>query len=332
MKKIIYLFVISIMIFTMSGCGKESQKNVLSKIDKQISKTNGYQLEGTMELVNNENTYNYDVTVSYKKSDNYRVSLRNKSNNHEQIILKNKDGVYVITPSLNKSFKFQSKWPYNNSQAYLPQSIISDIKNDSNSTMKKGNDNYIFNSKVNYKNNPSLSYQIVTFDKNYNLLSVIVYDNDDISKIKVYFDDIDMKAKFNEDYFELDENIQTFSDTETTFLNELDDAIYPMYLPENTYLENEKVVNLDNGSRIILTFSGDNPFMLIEQTSMPNNEMEIVPTSGDLDFIESTIAIVDDTSITWSSDGIDYYIVSSSLNQDDMIMVAKSIATMPVGK
>lgn len=52
------------------------------------------------------------------------------ANNHEQIILRNKDGVYVVTPSLNKSFKFQSEWPYNNSQVYLLQSIVDDIKDD----------------------------------------------------------------------------------------------------------------------------------------------------------------------------------------------------------
>jgi len=45
--------------------------------------------------------------LAKKKKDMYKVSLTNKANNHEQIILKNNDGVYVLTPSLNKSFKFQ---------------------------------------------------------------------------------------------------------------------------------------------------------------------------------------------------------------------------------
>ena len=40
-------------------------------------------LEAEMELINNEDSYNYDVTVSYKKEDNYRVSLRNKTNHSE---------------------------------------------------------------------------------------------------------------------------------------------------------------------------------------------------------------------------------------------------------
>ena len=61
--------------------------------------------------------------------------MTNKSNNHEQIILKNKEGLYVITPSLNKSYKFESTWPDNSSQAYILSSIIKDIKDDKNATV-----------------------------------------------------------------------------------------------------------------------------------------------------------------------------------------------------
>ena len=59
--------------------------------------------------------------------DKFKVSLINNSTNHEQVILRNDDGVFVLTPSLNKSFKFQSDWPYNNSQIYLLGSIIDDL-------------------------------------------------------------------------------------------------------------------------------------------------------------------------------------------------------------
>lgn len=81
-------------------------------------------------MFNNENSHNYDIKVSYTKENNFKVSLKNQANNHEQIILRNNDGVYVVTPSLNKSFKFQSEWPYNNSQAYLLQVILSDLEKD----------------------------------------------------------------------------------------------------------------------------------------------------------------------------------------------------------
>lgn len=337
MKKILYFIFTIIFVISLSGCGKDDKKTVLDKLSKKVNNVNGYKLEATMELINNEDSYKYDVTVSYKKDNNYRVSLRNKSNNHEQIILKNKDGVYVLTPSLNKSFKFQSKWPYNNSQAYLLQSVLDDMKKDSKLTMKKTNDGYVFKSKVNYKNNANLIYQKVVFDKNLIIKKVTVYDDNASAQIKVSFNDVDMKAKFKSNYFVLEENMEAIADLQSEDetkqqMKSLDEAIYPMYLPSGTYLETEKTVELDEGARIILTFAGESPFMLVEQKASKEDEMTIIPTSGDLDLFRDSIAIIGDSSVSWVSDNIEYYLVSSDLSSSELINVAKSISSLPISK
>lgn len=93
MKKIVFCLLVVCLFLT--GCGKTSEKDIVNRLDKKISKANSYFLEGTLEIVNDENIYNYSVEVSYKKSDQYKVRLVNTSNNHEQIILKNKEGVFV---------------------------------------------------------------------------------------------------------------------------------------------------------------------------------------------------------------------------------------------
>lgn len=338
MKKILWSLLAIFCAICLTGCGKETEKSVLDKLSKKISKTSGYKLEAEMELINNEDSYKYDVSVAYKKKDNYRVSLRNKTNNHEQIILKNTDGVYVLTPTLNKSFKFQSKWPYNNSQSYLLQSVLDDMKNDSKLIMKKKGSNYVFTSKVNYKNNASLTHQEVVVDKNLNIKKVTVYDTEENAQIKVVFKSNDMKAKFDDDYFVLEENMKAWdensSDEEETKeeVKTLDEAVYPMYLPEGTYLETEKTVNLDEGSRVILTFAGDTPFMLVEETVSKSDEMEIIPTSGDLDLFGDTIAIIGESSVSFMNDGVEYYLVSSDMSTSELLSVAKSISVMPVSK
>ena len=97
MKKILLSLLALFCVICLSGCGKETEKTVLDKLSKKIDKTSGYKMEAEMELINNEDSYKYDVTVSYEEKDNYRVSLRNKTSNHEQIILKNEEGVYVMT-------------------------------------------------------------------------------------------------------------------------------------------------------------------------------------------------------------------------------------------
>ena len=39
-----------------------------------------------------------------------------------------------------------------------------------------------------------------------------------------------------------------------------------------------------------------------------------------------------DNSISWTSNGIDYYIVSDVMNQDELVEVAKSINVLPTMK
>ena len=101
-----------------------------------------------------------------------------------------------------------------------------------------------------------------------------------------------------------------------------------MYIPEGTYLDDEKIVDLDNGSRIILTFAGDNSYMLVEEVSAVSNDIEIIPTSGDLDLFADTVAVVSDNSVTWTSSRIDYYLVSDVLSSEELITIASSVIVL----
>ena len=81
-----------------------------------------------MEMVENDELKSYLVNVSYfkeKKDEYYKVELYDKSLNQSQIIVKNTEGVFVLTPTLNQVFKFQSDWPNNSPKPYIYQSLIS---------------------------------------------------------------------------------------------------------------------------------------------------------------------------------------------------------------
>ena len=299
--------------------------------------------------------------------------------------------VIVVTPSLNKSFKFQSDWPYNNSQVYLLGSILEDLTSDDNRKFEENDDGYLFTSSVNYPNNQKLVKQRVYMDKKLNISEVNVLDENDNTQIKMVFDKIDLKAKFNDDYFDLDQlvkeennsssnsntdsnntnNINTdkentnsntnnttnnntnsntntdnnsetgtdsSTDTQSSSTEEtkttatIEDVIYPMYLPTNTYLTNQETVETEDGERLILTFGGDNPFMLIEETVNALDEHLIVPTSGDFDLLVDTIGVVSDNSINWVSNGIEYYVISDVVETSELLEVARSISVLPVSK
>ena len=112
----------------------------------------------------------------------------------------------------------------------------------------------------------------------------------------------------------------------------INDVVYPMYLPSNTTLANKEVVNTSDGERLILTFSGDNPFVLVEETVSYNDEGLIVPVSGNLDFLNDVIGVINDNSVTFESNGIGYYIVSDKLEKTELVNIARSISVLPVSK
>ena len=66
-------------------------------IVEKVENGKGYLMTGELEIVNNDDIYNYDVSSAYQKGDYYRISLTNQANDHEQIILKNDDGLFVQT-------------------------------------------------------------------------------------------------------------------------------------------------------------------------------------------------------------------------------------------
>ena len=343
MKKIGVLFLL--LVFLTCGCGKVNLNDAKGEFEDKVMKAKSYMLKGSMEIINNEDTYVYSVEASFLKDDFYKVRLVNQTNNHEQVILKNTDGVYVVTPSLNKSFKFQSEWPNNSSQSYLLASLLKDIKDDKNSTIEEVDGKYVIKANVNYPNNSELSYEKIYFDKDMNILKVEVYTKDDIVKIKVDVKSLDLKAGLNKDDFRLEdlvdqdccntsndttcdnancENQDTSSNEEQTGV--VEDIIYPLYIPSETYLTSKDVLDTENGDRVILTYSGDKSFVLVEEKSTASKDFEIIPVYGDPTFVNDSVAALQANSVSWTSHNMDYYLAGNDLSSEELMSIATSLS------
>ena len=326
MKKI-FISITLLLVVLLTGCGKQNQDDVIQDLTKKIDKNDGYQVKGTLKLINDEESYLYDVEVDYRKKDNFRVILINKNNSHKQIILKNNNEVYVLTPSLNKSFKFESDWPYNNSQIYILQSLINDINSDKYYEFKTLKNSYVIKTTVNYPNNSELSKQKIYLDKEKMFKKVEVYDNKNNKKMVMKFTKINFNANFDDDDFQLETNMKVFKSEEDVLqVTKIEDSVYPMYLPDNTYLAKEDKVIKENGERIIMTFSGDKPFILVQETAQIPEDYETVSLTGEPVSLDGLVAALSNNELTWYDKGIDYYIVSENLNTDELTKVAKSIS------
>ena len=86
MKKLVIL-ALGLMLF-ITGCGKETEEDLIAKFEKSITNSKSYILKGNMEILSNEETFTYSIEANYLKDDYYKVTLVNQTNNHEQIIIK----------------------------------------------------------------------------------------------------------------------------------------------------------------------------------------------------------------------------------------------------
>lgn len=302
----------------------------ISKYKELLNNNSMYKLTGDMEIVSNDEVYDYAVTVDYMEGDYYKATLDNRDSESKQIILKNESGVFVVTPQLNKSFKFQSEWPYNSSQSYLLQVIVKDINSDAERTVEKINNEYVITTKVDYSNNEELKKQKIYINSDANISKVEVLDDKENVKIRMNYNNIDLNATFDDNYFKLENSMKTSTGVDETVSN-IDEVIFPMYVPDNTYLSKQDKVFLDNGERVILTFAGDKPFTMVQETVKGDKNVTVVPT-GELEIITDSVGYVSDQSVSWISNGIEYYVSSSALTQKELIDVAKSMSVMPVGK
>lgn len=332
------LLVIFLAVLLLCGCGSKTKNDIIENFEKKVNSVKSYKISGTMEIISNEETYSYDVNVDYKYNDNYKVTLVNKTNNHEQVILKNSDGVYVVTPALNKSFKFQSEWPDNSSQSYLLKSILNDIKKTKEPTIDENDEYFIVNADVDYPNNSNLVKEKIYFDKNGTLKEVQVLNKDGNALIRMKFTSIKYSEKFDDDNFKLESLVTTNTceedsckenqnEEQTSILN---DIVYPLYLPEDTHLSTKDTVETDDGDRVIMTYAGAKPFMIIEESSSASKEMEVTSVYGDPLLLSVGIASLSSNAIEWQSNNMQYYITSSYLTSEELMTIAESLNTASV--
>jgi outer membrane lipoprotein-sorting protein len=314
----------------LAGCGEKSQTEVVDALTEKMNELKGYKADAKMTLKMGTEPQVYDVEVWYQSPSNYRVNLKNAQKDQSQIILRNEEGVFVLTPALNKSFKFQSEWPKNSSQAYLYESLITDVTVDKDATFKATDDNYVFETKTRYQNNKMLPLQVVKFDrKTLEPVSVDVMDSDRNTLVQVEFE----KTKFNPNYSNSDFDVKknmTGAQLEVPVMSSEEDIDFETQYPtaeiQGVEPAGEKMIKTEDGKRAVLTFAGDEKqYTLIETKSKIVKEAAVTIAEGEPVDLGFTIGNMTENSISWSYEGIDFMLAAKNLTSDEMIMVAKSV-------
>lgn len=320
MKKILIgiLFILCLV-----GCDKNENHDYKQELIEYNTNLKCYVLEAEMEIKKPEGEICFVIEAAYLSPNYYKVIMKNKANNNTQVMVKNDEGVFVITPSLNKEFKFNSDWPLNSSHAYLLQSIVKDITNDSNTTVTVNEDTYMLYSKVENKSNANLKEQKTTFDKkNHHPIQNIVYDNANNPLVTVKFTKFDDKASLTKTDFDS----EVINNTCRLELGEgevsLDiDSCVPTFMPEGFEL-NKTVA--DEEYKVYSYVSNNEAYIISCIITEEADLMTVSRTFNEAILLDSGFGFVNENSLSFYNANVFVSIYNDNFELVEAITIANS--------
>ncbi|WP_028593243.1 outer membrane lipoprotein-sorting protein [Paenibacillus assamensis] len=208
MRRILWVLaiVLSCALF-LAGCGQKDATSVVKDLDQKMSKLESYAGIGTMTLYSGQQPLEYQVEVWYQNPSYYRIELKNAKKDVSQIVLRNDEGVFVLTPSLKKSFRFQSDWPDNQGQVYLYQTLIHSILADKAPQFTEEGDSFVFEVAANYQTDSLVRQKIWLDQQSYAPKQVQVTDAESRVVVEMKFKQFDFSKKFEKDAFDMQRNM-----------------------------------------------------------------------------------------------------------------------------
>ncbi|MCM3204520.1 DUF4367 domain-containing protein [Paenibacillus illinoisensis] len=191
----------------LAACGKKDAAAVVKDLNEVVGEMESYQGAGVMTLHTGDTPQQYKVEVWHQKPSYYRIALTNAKKDVTQIVLRNDEGVFVLTPSQNKSFRFQSNWPDNQGQVYLYETLIRSITGDTTRQFADEKESYVFDVAANYNTHALVRQKIWLNKSDYAPKQVEVSDSNANVVVDVKFDSFKFGAEFSKDAFDMQRNM-----------------------------------------------------------------------------------------------------------------------------
>ncbi len=322
MKKVIYSILCCLVLLLASCKKKDTEKDGIKVATEYLSSLDSYQLNCDLTIHRESKDIKMVVSVDYLKPSYYKVCFNNKSG-HEQVIVKNDEGVFVLTPALNKEFKFDSDWPLNSTHAYLLEGICKDITADKNATFTTDGDVVTIESSLTDANATMAKLKFLYNTKQKKPIKACVLDKDNNEKILVEFNEFTPNKTMTKDLFNtkwiMDEksklNEKTEEDKNTSV------SITVGYVCDGATLASSKVEN----DSTILCYTGTNNYTIVVQKAGVYTSSILMDTYNSYDYLECGLIFRNDTVSRYYVEDLEVSIYSIDLSMDDIISIASDI-------
>lgn len=328
-----------LLVFTLllGGCfGQKTPEDVVSDLSGTLGKMTGYKSQAVLTMQTGSTPMEYDVQVWYEKPTNYRVALTSKQRGITQIILRNNEGVFVLTPHLNKSFRFQSGWPENNGPLYLYETLARSIIDDAERQMKMDDKQYVFEVKANYSGNRSLTKQKIWLTEDFKPTHAEIMDSSMNPLVKIDFSEFVFNPSFDKDAFDKDRNMATSSLPSIPTMGQANGqgaqqpssqfgVIVPSYVPQGVQQGDIEPVTRDGVRTVVLSYKGAYNYKLTEARPTATSVSYEQGMPVNLGFTVGVLAQTSDNRriLTWELDGVEF-MLSGDLPEEEMVNVAQS--------
>ena len=319
-------FIISILLVSLciSSCKKNNP--VEESFPEIVNNLTSYKLTGKLESNFPSGTKECNITTYYNAPNMYRVELQNPNTVETQIIIKNDNGVFVLVPSINKTFKVNSSWPSTSSYPYLLQSLSQDIISDTNMVTKKEGNNTVLELKARLHHSDINTSQKIIFGENKMPKEVLTYDQNLNLLNRFVINSIEQNLSLDKSLFVENESMDVLFEYFKENPMEYDRLVsYPTYYPEQTSLVEESITGDSKNRVAIMKFSGSTHYTIVQKfiNCLEENVSEYV--NGDIYVMGGVCAFISENNIVFYSDGIQYQLASNTVDTLEMIKMGDSL-------
>lgn len=313
MKKLFFGLFMSFMLLLCS-CGNKEVNNLDDTIN-YIDSLNSYSLTCDMKIYRDDKEIESVVSVDYLKPSYYKVKFSTPGG-HEQIIVKNNEGVFIVTPSLNKQFKFDTEWPLNSSHAYLLNAIIKDIKEDSNRAYKLDGSNVIIESCI----SDNLKYRNLKFYFNIvdrKPIKTEFINSEGNVMVLVEFKDFNANNSLTTDLFNPGLILEQNTNESTVEEEETNASITVSNVLEGSTLESSKT--LDDCT--ILVYGGEKKYTIIAKETDVYESCIAMEEYNNFEIINNGLLLSGDNYYRYFVNDYEISVYSTALTIDDVLNV-----------
>ncbi|MBF8378145.1 outer membrane lipoprotein carrier protein LolA [Alicyclobacillus mali] len=311
----------------VAGCGipgTTSSVNHKIQSEAQAFENKNYQSEAIMTVQMDNNVQKYFVRVSYESKDMYKIELGNADKQINQVIVRTPNGMFIVSPSLGKVFRFNGNWAQNQGQIYLYDQLLQRIASDKSVKVSREKDTYAFEVPV-VPASDVVSREQIVLSKDLKPQSVTLLDKNGKAAVVITYQSFETGVEFPKNAFDPQTIAQAGQAAKPTLAS---DHAFDYIEPPAMYGTKLTDLAQPDESSIIMRYQGGGHHYVLTESALTPGAAGL--PSAELVDLYGTPAIYDEApgtqvaNLTWMQNGIEFDLTSNDLSLPELENIAIS--------